>query len=87
MQFYSVTAKSQVGSSMHAEFKIASNADYAGIVSTDLEHWGKITHKDTRGPFYMARQVIGDDLFVASDTEPNWGKAHRILMPGKFLFL
>lgn len=36
-----------------------SNADYAGIVSTDLEHWGKITHTDTRGPFYMARQVIG----------------------------
>jgi hypothetical protein len=32
----------------------------------------------------MARQVIGDALFVASDTEPNWGKAHRILMPGTF---
>lgn len=62
-------------------FYVTSNADYAGIVSTDLEHWGKITHKDTRGPFYMARQVIGDALFVASDTEPNWGKAHRILMP------
>lgn len=61
-----------------------SNADYARIVSTDLEHWGKITHEDTRGPFYMARQVIGDSLFVASDTEPNWGKAHRILMPGRF---
>jgi hypothetical protein len=45
------------------------NADYAGIVSTDLEHWGKITHKDRRGLFYMARQVIGDSLFVASDTE------------------
>ena len=59
-----------------------SNADYARIVSTDLEHWGKITHEDTRGPFYMARQVIGDSLFVASDTEPNWGKAHRVLMPG-----
>lgn len=60
-----------------------SNADYARVVSTDLEHWGKITHKDKRGPFYMARQVIGDALFVASDTEPNWGIAHRILMPGK----
>jgi len=58
-----------------------SNADYARVVSTDLENWGKITHKDKRGPFYMARQVIGDALFVASDTEPNWGKAHRILMP------
>lgn len=66
-------------------FYVTSNADYAGIVSTDLEHWGKITHKDTRGPFYMARQVIGDALFVASDTEPNWGKAHRILMPGKLI--
>jgi len=58
----------------------SSNADYARIVSTDTEHWGKITHKDTRGPFYMARQVIGDALFVASDTEPNWGKGKLSLL-------
>ena len=48
-----------------------SNADYAGIISTDLEHWGQITYKNKRGTFYVARQVITDSLFVASDTEPN----------------
>ena len=36
------------------------NADYAGIISTNLEYWGKITHKDKQGTFYVARQVIGD---------------------------
>ena len=56
------------------------NAEYAGIVSTDLEHWGKITHKDRRGPFHMARQVIGDSLFVASDTEVSFSLS-------SFLFL
>ena len=34
-----------------------SNADYAHIVSTDLEHWGKITHQDTREPVNSSSAV------------------------------
>jgi len=63
------------------ELYLTSNPDYTGIVSTDLEHFGKITHKDKRGGYHSARQVVGNALFVASDTDPDWGKAHRVLMP------
>ncbi|SFB61658.1 cytochrome P450 / NADPH-cytochrome P450 reductase [Rhizobium sp. NFR07] len=32
-------------------------------------------------PLQEARTVAGDGLFTAHDEEPNWGKAHRLLMP------
>ncbi|WP_428970426.1 bifunctional cytochrome P450/NADPH--P450 reductase [Sphingomonas sp. Xoc002] len=32
-------------------------------------------------PLQEARYVGGDGLFTAYDEEPNWGKAHRLLMP------
>ncbi len=32
-------------------------------------------------PLQEARYVGGDGLFTAHDEEPNWGKAHRLLMP------
>ncbi|WP_342659219.1 cytochrome P450 (plasmid) [Sphingomonas sp. NY01] len=32
-------------------------------------------------PLQEARTVAGDGLFTAYDEEPNWGKAHRLLMP------
>jgi cytochrome P450/NADPH-cytochrome P450 reductase len=32
-------------------------------------------------PLQQLRTVVGDALFTAENTEPNWGKAHRILMP------
>jgi hypothetical protein len=54
-------------------FYLTSNADYAGIVTTDLEHWGKITHTDSRGGFYSARKVVGNALFTASDGA-DWGE-------------
>lgn len=60
---------------------LTSNPQYAGIVSTDHEHFGKITHLDKRGGYYSSRKVVGNALFVASDTDPDWGKAHRVLMP------
>ena len=63
-----------------ADFYVTNNADYAAIVSTDLEHWGKITHKDKRGGYYTARKIVGNALFTASDGA-DWAKSHRILMP------
>src|SRR5262249_15639505 len=33
-----------------------------------------------RGPLPRVRAVAGDGLFTADTTEPNWGKAHNILM-------
>jgi len=60
---------------------LTSSPEYAGIVSTDHEHFGKITHLDKRGGYYSSRKVVGNALFVASDTDPDWGKAHRVLMP------
>ncbi len=33
------------------------------------------------GPLLELRKLAGDALFTAYSEEPNWGKAHRILMP------
>jgi cytochrome P450/NADPH-cytochrome P450 reductase len=36
--------------------------------------------KAVRGPLRRVRAVAGDGLFTADTSEPNWGKAHNILM-------
>jgi cytochrome P450/NADPH-cytochrome P450 reductase len=36
--------------------------------------------KAVRGPLRRVRAVAGDGLFTADTTEPNWGKAHNILL-------
>ena len=64
---------------------LTSNADYAGIVTTDLEHWGKITHTATRGVFYAARKVIGNALFTASDGD-DWGEFNFFFLFYSILF-
>lgn len=37
--------------------------------------------KYVSGPLKHIRDFAGDGLFTAYNNEPNWGKAHRILMP------
>src|SRR5499427_6848963 len=37
--------------------------------------------KVVRGPLRRVRAVAGDGLFTADTTEPNWSKAHNILLP------
>ena len=37
--------------------------------------------KVVRPPLSFLRDLAGDGLFTAHNHEPNWGKAHRILMP------
>ena len=37
--------------------------------------------KVIRPPLSLLRDIVGDGLFTAKGEEPNWGKAHRILMP------
>lgn len=37
--------------------------------------------KRVQGALQEIRAVAGDGLFTAHNEEPNWGKAHRILMP------
>ncbi|MFT3809761.1 MAG: cytochrome P450 [Micropepsaceae bacterium] len=37
--------------------------------------------KKVHGPLREIRAFAGDGLFTAFEKEPNWGKAHRILMP------
>jgi cytochrome P450 / NADPH-cytochrome P450 reductase len=37
--------------------------------------------KVIRPPLLFLRDVGGDGLFTARSDEPNWGKAHRVLMP------
>ncbi|CAN5729210.1 hypothetical protein BH09MYX1_BH09MYX1_25860 [soil metagenome] len=39
-------------------------------------------NKTVIGPLEAVREFTGDGLFTARGTEPNWGKAHRILVPG-----
>ena len=36
--------------------------------------------KAVRGPLRRVRALAGDGLFTADTTEPNWGKAHNILL-------
>ncbi|KAJ7622599.1 fatty acid hydroxylase [Mycena polygramma] len=38
-------------------------------------------HKRVNGPLREVRNLVGDALFTAEDNEPNWGIAHRLLMP------
>ncbi|KAF7347083.1 Fatty acid hydroxylase [Mycena venus] len=38
-------------------------------------------HKRVTGPLREVRNLVGDALFTAEDNEPNWGIAHRLLMP------
>ena len=39
-------------------------------------------HKIVAGPVEKLRVLAGDGLFTAHNTEPNWQKAHNILLPG-----
>ena len=59
---------------------VTADPEVAERVTSDTESFGKITHTATRGPFYSTRQVVGKALFTASDTEQEWGMAHRILI-------
>ena len=37
--------------------------------------------KSVRGPLHKVREIAGDGLFTAFTSEPNWSKAHNILLP------
>ena len=37
--------------------------------------------KAVRGALYKVRSIAGDGLFTGRTQEPNWGKAHNILLP------
>ncbi len=37
--------------------------------------------KSVRGPLHKVREIAGDGLFTAFTSEPNWAKAHTILLP------
>lgn len=37
--------------------------------------------KKVHSPLAQLRAIVGDGLFTAHTEEPNWGKAHRLLMP------
>ena len=39
-------------------------------------------HKIVAGPVEKLRVLLGDGLFTAHNDEPNWQKAHHILLPG-----
>ncbi len=43
----------------------------------DETHFDKAVH----GPLRRVRAIAGDGLFTADTRAPNWGKAHRLLMP------
>src|SRR5437870_9821147 len=60
---------------MGAPLVIVSGADLVDELSDE-----KRFDKAVRGPLRRVRAVAGDGLFTADTTEPNWGKAHNILM-------
>jgi cytochrome P450/NADPH-cytochrome P450 reductase len=60
---------------MGAPLVIASGHDLVDELSDE-----KRFDKAVRGPLRRVRAVAGDGLFTADTTEPNWGKAHNILL-------
>ena len=60
---------------MGAPLVIVSGADLVDELSDE-----KRFDKAVRGPLRRVRAVAGDGLFTADTTEPNWSKAHNILM-------
>ncbi|EIN10223.1 cytochrome P450 oxidoreductase OrdA-like protein [Punctularia strigosozonata HHB-11173 SS5] len=66
-------------------FKLAFAGDEVIFISSyELQNElsdEKRFEKAVRGPLEEIRAGAGDGLFTAYLTEPNWGKAHRLLMP------
>src|SRR5437763_2778887 len=60
---------------MGAPLVIVSGADLVDELSDE-----KRFDKAVRGPLRRVRTVAGDGLFTADTTEPNWSKAHNILL-------
>jgi cytochrome P450 / NADPH-cytochrome P450 reductase len=60
---------------MGAPIVIASGHDLVDELSDETRF-----DKAVRGPLRRVRAVAGDGLFTADTTEPNWGKAHNILL-------
>ncbi|WP_263064347.1 bifunctional cytochrome P450/NADPH--P450 reductase [Dickeya dadantii] len=58
------------------EFYIATSQELVNELS-DESRFEKSLHSE----LLEARNIGGDGLFTAHNDEPNWGKAHRILMP------
>jgi cytochrome P450 / NADPH-cytochrome P450 reductase len=60
---------------MGAPLVIVSGHDLVDELSDE-----KRFDKAVRGPLRRVRAIAGDGLFTADTTEPNWGKAHNILL-------
>jgi cytochrome P450/NADPH-cytochrome P450 reductase len=60
---------------MGAPIVIVSGHDLVDELSDE-----KRFDKAVRGPLRRVRAVAGDGLFTADTSEPNWGKAHNILL-------
>jgi cytochrome P450/NADPH-cytochrome P450 reductase len=60
----------------HREMLVVSSHELVRQLE-DQERFQKMVH----GPLKHIRDFAGDGLFTARTDEPNWGKAHRILMP------
>src|SRR6202453_763738 len=61
---------------MGAPIVIVSGHDLVDELSDE-----KRFDKAVRGPLRRVRAIAGDGLFTADTTEPNWAKAHHILLP------
>lgn len=61
---------------MGSEMVIVSGADLVKELC-DESRFGKVV----RGPLRRVRAIGGDGLFTGDSDDPNWAKAHNILMP------
>lgn len=57
-------------------FVVVSGADLVAEVS-DESRFGKVV----RGPLRKLRAITGNGLFTGDTQDPDWGKAHNILLP------
>ncbi|GIE76430.1 bifunctional cytochrome P450/NADPH--P450 reductase 2 [Actinoplanes philippinensis] len=80
-----------------ADFAEAYHARYGGVFALDVggkrmifaSHHALVTEmctdprwsKAVHDPLEQLRDLGGDGLFTAYNDEPNWGRAHRLLMP------
>lgn len=58
------------------EVVIVSDHEYVAQICGD-SRWSKVVHQTLR----PIRAFAGDGLFTAYNSEPNWAKAHRLLIP------
>ncbi|KAH8824605.1 fatty acid hydroxylase [Flagelloscypha sp. PMI_526] len=70
----------QFGEIYHLQFRGEFNVLNTYALANEVSDESRF-QKRVMGALAQVRQLVGDALFTAQPEEPNWGIAHRVLMP------